>query len=129
MKLTREDIKSNVELGAFNRGYHYYKDGDVEEYELFEDSDELVSLNSFVNGMQKYEQDIDISLKNKKINIVGRCTCPVRDNCKHVVAVCLQYMSDKKNENPTNKYDTLSIDGVIINFYGKLQGLYRIDIA
>ena len=29
----------------------------------------------------------------------------MRDNCKHVVAVCLQYMNDKKNENPSNKYD------------------------
>ena len=105
MKITREDIKENVDIGAFNRGYHYYKDGDVDSYEIFEESDTIISLNAFVNGMQKYEQDIDISYKNKKITISGKCTCPVRDNCKHVVAVCLQYMSDKKNENPTNKYD------------------------
>jgi len=105
MQITKEDIKSNVDLGAFNRGYHYYKDGDVDSYEIFEESDDKVSLNSCVNGMQQYEQDIDISIKNSKISVVGRCTCPMRDNCKHVVAVCLQYMSDKKNENPTNKYD------------------------
>ena len=105
MKITREDIKSNVELGAFNRGYHYYKDDDVDSYEIFEESDVCVSLTACVNGMQQYEQDIDISFKNKKIKIVGKCSCPVRDNCKHVVAVCLQYMNDKKNENPSNKYD------------------------
>jgi len=105
MKLTKDDIKENVDLSAFNRGYHYFKDGDVEEYELFEESDDLVSLNAFVRGMQKYEQDVDITYKNKKIKISGRCSCPLKENCKHVVAVCLQYLSDKKNENPTNKYD------------------------
>ena len=55
MKITREDIKSNVDLGAFNRGYHYFKDGDVDSYEVFEESETLISLNAFVNGMQKYE--------------------------------------------------------------------------
>ena len=105
MKLTKEDIKQNVEQGAYNRGYHYFKDGDVDSYEIFEESDEVVSLNAFVNGMQQYEQDIDIRYKNNKIKISGKCSCPVRDNCKHVVAVCLQYISDKKNENPSNKYD------------------------
>jgi len=105
MKLTKEDIKNNVDLGAFNRGYHYFKDGDVDNYEIFDEYENLISLNSFVNGMQKYEQDIDIKFLNNKVKITGKCTCPVRDNCKHVVAVCLQYISDKKNENPTNKYD------------------------
>jgi len=105
MKITKEDIKENVDQGAYNRGYHYFKDGDVDSYEIFEESNELISLNAFVNGMQKYEQDIDITYQNNKIKISGKCTCPVRDNCKHVVAVCLQYISDKKNENPSNKYD------------------------
>jgi SNF2 family DNA or RNA helicase len=105
MQITREDIKENVDLGAFNRGYHYFKDGDVDSYEVFSDTDEIVSLNASVNGMQKYEQDINITYKNKKVIISGKCSCPVRDNCKHIVAVCLQYMSDKKNENPSNKYD------------------------
>ena len=105
MNLTKEHIKEEVELGAFNRGYHYFKDGDVDSYEIYEESDELVNLNSFVNGMQQYEQDINITCKNKKVKISGKCSCPVRDNCKHIVAVCLQYISDKKNDNPSNKYD------------------------
>jgi len=105
MLITRDDIKSNVDLGAFNRGYHYYKDGDVDSYEISEVSDDRISLNSCVNGMKQYEQDIDISFKDKNVKIFGHCSCPVRDNCKHVVAVCLQYMNDKKNENPSNKYD------------------------
>ncbi|MGB5866666.1 MAG: SWIM zinc finger family protein, partial [Arcobacteraceae bacterium] len=105
MQITKEDIKKNVELSAYNSGYHYFKDGDVEEYEIFEESDELVSLNSFVKGLKQYEQDIDISYKNKKLQIIGNCSCSSKENCKHVVAVCLQYISDKKSENPTNKYD------------------------
>ena len=105
MQITKENIKSNVDIGAFNRGYHYFKDGDVDSCEVYEENKELVSLNAFVNGMQKYEQDIDITYQNNVIKISGKCTCPVRDNCKHVVAVCLQYISDKKNENPSNKYD------------------------
>jgi SNF2 family DNA or RNA helicase len=105
MKLTKENIKSNVDQGAFNRGYHYFKDGDVDSYDIFEENDEVVSLNAFVNGMQKYQQDIDISFKNNTVKISGKCTCPVRDNCKHIVAVCLEYINDKKNENPINKYD------------------------
>jgi len=105
MKITKEDIKKNVDQGAFNRGYHYFKDGDVDEYEIFIENDDLISINAVVNGMQKYEQDIDIIKKNNLITISGRCSCPVGVNCKHIVAVCLQYISDKKNENPTNKYD------------------------
>jgi SNF2 family DNA or RNA helicase len=105
MKLTQEHIKQNVEQGAFNRGYHYFKDGDVDSYEISAGSAEFVSLSATVAGTYIYEQDIDISWKNNKLRILGRCTCPVGDNCKHVVAVCLQYISDKKNENPSNKYD------------------------
>ena len=55
--------------------------------------------------MQQYDQNIDIFVKNNKVKISGHCSCPVRHNCKHVVAVCLQYMSDIKNNNPSNKYE------------------------
>mgnify|MGYP006137548697 CR=1 FL=1 len=105
MKLTKEDIQVNVDSGAYNRGYHYFKDGDVDEYTIFDESDLFVSLTSKVIGSEIYEQDIDISVKNNKVTIHGKCSCPVLSNCKHTVAVCLQYISDKRSENPTNKFD------------------------
>lgn len=117
MQFSKEDIKNSVELSAFNRGYHYFKDGDVKSYELAKLSDENISLKSLVNGsgsLEKYEQDIDIFTKNDNIHIVGRCSCPIKLNCKHVVAVCLQYLSDIKNQNPTNKYDKWFLDLQII---------------
>ena len=72
MKLNKEDIKENVDQGAYNRGYHYFKDGDVDSYEVFREINTGVSINSFVNGMQQYEQNIDISYINKIVKISGR---------------------------------------------------------
>ncbi len=34
MTITKEDIKQNVENGAYNRGYHYFNDGDVIGYAI-----------------------------------------------------------------------------------------------
>lgn len=105
MQITKEDIKHNVESGAYNSGYHYFKDGDVEGYEIFEANDDFVSLTSTVKGSTVFEQDIDISVTKKKVTITGNCTCPIKTNCKHVVAVCLQYINDRKTENPNTKFD------------------------
>jgi len=105
MNITSADIKRNVESGAYNSGYHYFKDGDVEGYEIFDSREDFISLTSTVKGSIVFEQDIDISSTKKKVTITGNCNCPIKINCKHVVAVCLQYINDRKNENPNTKFD------------------------
>ena len=105
MNITSADIKRNVESGAYNSGYHYFKDGDVEGYEIFDSREDFISLTSTVKGSIVFEQDIDISSTKKKVTITGNCNCPIKINCKHIVAVCLQYINDRKNENPNTKFD------------------------
>ncbi len=40
---------------------------------------------------QNYRQYIEIESSNGIFEIEGRCSCPVQYNCKHVVAICIQY--------------------------------------
>ncbi len=67
----------------------------------------VLSIKSEVLGSSAtiYHQDILIHVRgNGVVDIDGDCSCPVGFNCKHVVAVCFQYMENEKNRyTPSQK--------------------------
>lgn len=68
------------------RGYDYYMQGLVEDYQ--EDND---AINAIVRGSEDYE--VDIKLVNDKLND-AYCSCPYAEDgnyCKHMVAVLYEY--------------------------------------
>ena len=53
-------------------------------------------LVAWVTGRQRYATSVDV-VENK---LVSHCSCPYGYNCKHAVAVILQYAEQVKNKTP-----------------------------
>ena len=80
---------------AFTRGLNYFKNGRVLGIEA-EMSGETFTIRARTSGSGRniYMQEIFVDLIDGFTEIEGECSCPVMYNCKHVAAVCLQYLSD-----------------------------------
>ncbi len=112
MKLTTYEISEAFEFGAYTRGKKYFLDGKVSQYSIKQETKSTLKLKAMVAGSQDntYLQDIVISkhANGHSVKIQGQCSCPVRVNCKHVVAVCFQYQYDKANKDRDFVYEWLS---------------------
>jgi len=84
--LTVEDIRRQFDAGTFSRGEDYARRDKVLDIGL--DGDTMTGAVTGSGG-KVYLQVIEISSGRRGIRIDGSCTCPVMENCKHVVAVLL----------------------------------------
>lgn len=99
MNFKISDIQNCVSIQTFKNGKIYFINGDVIASIVKEKSENKLALIGKVNGnyASKYSQEITILKLGYKIIVNGYCSCPVGHNCKHIVAVCLQYIEDEKN--------------------------------
>lgn len=107
-QIKRRDILENIGNKAYARGKDYYEQGRVVSVDIEYDSDDVVELKSAVKGSggKIYRQQISIDGAGDYLDISGACTCPVRYDCKHVAAVCLEYQvsqSKPVNIEPTEE--------------------------
>ncbi len=98
MELYSSDIKNYMSATDFLRGVEYYTSGHVTKCLVKVDTSTKLMLLGNVKGSynNSYAQIINIDRSNE-LKIVGDCTCPVRHNCKHVTAVCLNYIINSEN--------------------------------
>ena len=89
---SKKDIKNEFNSGAYSRGMSYYNQGRVRNIDVREQGDEFVELSGSVLGSFRYEQKITIYTNSWGADFDGECSCPVRYNCKHVVAVLFEYL-------------------------------------
>ncbi|MEA1879820.1 MAG: DEAD/DEAH box helicase, partial [Campylobacterota bacterium] len=95
LQITKPDIFNNFDKGAYSRGFEYYRDGRVVDYEIFASKTEGFLVRSKVDGSRVYTQNITFSHLDN-MHIEAECSCPVGYDCKHAVAVLFQMM---KNQN------------------------------
>ncbi len=86
-------LESEVDPGAWQRGLGYFRDGLVDSVETIVLSDGQFGLLGRCHGSRGavYEQDIAFYPRRGGVDLSGECTCPVEYNCKHVVAVVLEW--------------------------------------
>ena len=128
MILTQNEIRNNIGGSDYNRGVNYFNLGKVKEFNIINAS--IVDENNFyftivseVTGSNRniYSQNIEITKrKGELLKINGSCSCPVGFNCKHIVAVCLEYSMKSKKITKEFKETTTSI------IYNWLQDLENI---
>jgi superfamily II DNA or RNA helicase len=82
-----------VDEGAWRRGLAYFRDGMVDSVEVFETPGGHRELFGDCSGSRGafYEQEIAFVSTGNDVELVGHCSCPVGFNCKHVVAVVLEW--------------------------------------
>ncbi|WP_342419282.1 SWIM zinc finger family protein [Paenibacillus sp. FSL H8-0168] len=72
---------------TIKRGSQYFKQGKVKEFAM-PDADHIAAV---VDGSELYEVDLHLSAF-----AASRCTCPVHTNCKHMIAVLLNYANEQE---------------------------------
>jgi SNF2 family DNA or RNA helicase len=85
-------IKSNFKDAYVKSGKLYFDLGKVVEFEHIPSSKNIFAK---VQGEDLY----DVNLKYNEQAIVGHCSCPVANNCKHVVAVSFKALQTLSKEN------------------------------
>ncbi len=94
----------------FSRGRAYFRQGKVIDIGI--ESDDFVVGKVSGSGRKVYHQDIDLvwHRNGDLMEIEGNCTCPVRWNCKHVVAVMLATNTLLKPSEPRDRKSQLVKD-------------------
>jgi hypothetical protein len=88
--LTKLGIKSAYTLATFHKGKNYYEAHQVVELDVSHTSSTESVIHAQVQGTTRYTVSIQISNTKHAIHLNGKCSCPLRQNCKHIVAVLLQ---------------------------------------
>jgi len=109
MILSRDDLQLEVDNGSYQRGVTYFHQNKTELLEVKSTKNQkktYIRAKTQGSGRQEYLQSIDIIYDNNaNLDLRGRCTCPVRYNCKHVVSACLLYIN-KQHQTTTKSKDT-----------------------
>ncbi len=96
-RLRKGDIRNNVSSSYYVRGKNYFEQNRVSSLQIEKENDAHVVLTATVQGRGRnsYQQRIGINwLEHGYVDIHGNCSCPMRFNCKHVVAAVLQYQHE-----------------------------------
>jgi uncharacterized Zn finger protein len=84
MSITDSELFELAGPGPFERGYDYYREGQVVDLEIRSDG-----IVAYVSGTDLYR----VSLRHDGVEINGSCDCPASDGigfCKHCVAAALE---------------------------------------
>ncbi len=96
-RLRRGDIRDNFSGSYYARGKRYFEQGRVFALGVEDEDDSTTVLTATVQGRGRnhYQQRIRVNwLDHGHVDIHGICSCPLRFNCKHVVAAVLEYQQD-----------------------------------
>ena len=90
-------IRSECSDSSFQRGKSYFDNKRVLSLHMEQNLSHSVSFASKVKGSHPtpYKQLVSIKWSNdfSQAAIIGRCSCPIGYNCKHVAAACLDYQN------------------------------------
>jgi len=99
--VSKRDILKVYDLKTFERGSRYYEHGRVVYVVKCKDK-----LLGEVIGNERYYVEVDLS------DLTGICSCPIRYNCKHAVAVILSYLNGEFVENNSKLAEAYPITAV-----------------
>ncbi len=95
-RILHSDIRHACGDTYFGRGKKYYEEDRILNFKIIKDEDTFVLFTSLIigSGKKNYHQRVRIDWKDEFTTVIidGDCTCPIAYNCKHITAVCLEYM-------------------------------------
>jgi uncharacterized Zn finger protein len=90
-QLTWDDLQGWAGSRVLSRGQSYYRDRRVQGLAQTQTG----GIIAWVHGGQRYATEVDF----EQGELISVCTCPYGNNCKHAVAVVLEYLDHvKKNK-------------------------------
>ncbi len=118
--LSTEIIRGYFSNAFYARGHHYYRQGRVSGLTFSSLLDGTFTLTSTVRGSRVYKTEIEVSAKSKFVRIVGKCTCPIGSNCKHVVATLLAAVNQSVVDKHTIPLSQPTYDASVTRWLEKL---------
>lgn len=91
--LSDKEIRRVCGGATFERGRRYFDQGHVLELSTHK-SKEATLLRASVAGTRSRPYEVSASVSAVTADLRGSCSCPMEEDCKHVVAVLLKYRSD-----------------------------------
>lgn len=92
--LTKKEIRDNCGATYYGRGQSYQGQGRVLALE-WDEEDQALYGEVAGSGRNSYRQEIVFPPENSRKRFLGDCSCPVGWNCKHVVAVLLEWLEQR----------------------------------
>ena len=94
--LNKQNIQSSFAHQDYQKGYEYYLEKRVTNFELIQESQKREVIHATVLGGKEYRVKIELENINSKIHLWGSCSCPLISGCKHVVAALLMTLDQDK---------------------------------
>ena len=100
------DLRLICDSSTFSRGYDYNESSFSEIKNVSMISDDILQILSTTTGTKLYKQTTNVYNQNDNIKIIGKCSCPVGRNCKHVVSSCLAYLESDLEEEEIEVFES-----------------------
>lgn len=91
-RITWDDLEAWAGSRSLERGRSYQRSGHVSQLARTEDG----SLLAWVRGTYRYATEVTLD-EADPVSFTSRCTCPIGGDCKHAVAVVVDYLEALKN--------------------------------
>lgn len=106
LKITTSQINQGCTTTSYQRGNGYQRNGSVSDMDMTREN----KLTASVSGSDEYA----VIIEQNNRQVIGRCDCPydLSGACKHIVAVLLEAMVNKKmieNFEPITELDMKTI--------------------
>ncbi|HDZ17796.1 MAG TPA: hypothetical protein ENH75_05875 [archaeon] len=88
--LTKAIVLESFDAWTYTKGEGYFRSNAVKSWEAKKNG-----ITGKVEGNWAPYYSIELQIKNDRLN--GSCSCPVAFNCKHCVALALQWLKDNNN--------------------------------
>ncbi len=112
LKITQTEIKDFFPTKIFQRGKNYFNQSHVLDFKK-SGTDKKVKIRAEVEGSEDYNYLVNIELQhsNGGLLLKQNCTCPMRGDCKHVVASLLTYIERQTTSSPAKTKAVVKPDG------------------
>lgn len=93
-------LRTAFPLPYFQKGLSYYKNNHVIDVEVKRNINTEDEITAIVYGSNEQSYHVKVHISSGaggRVNIYGICSCPMRKNCKHVVAAIFEALDDIKS--------------------------------
>ena len=86
------DLRRICEPSTFSSGYDLNEASLSTIKSMSMVSDDIMQVTSTTQGKKLYKQSVNVYMQEEGVKIIGKCSCDVGRNCKHVIASALAYL-------------------------------------
>lgn len=88
------DVRLIADPSVFSRGYDMNEASLSEIKSVSMASDEIMQILSTTQGSKLYKQTVNVYTQEEGVKIIGKCSCEIGRNCKHIVSSALAYLDE-----------------------------------